>query len=95
MKKVTLLFPRNPSLKIKILSSLSPPPPSFWKFGWRPNQSAPSPSPLQQKGGAGGAHYDLAIYSQFATIFCQVVGRRLQAYFFFLKNQIFITKEYI
>ena len=45
------LFPSNLPLKIKVLPS--PPPPPFWKFGWRLN------SP-QQKG--AGAHYVVAFF---------------------------------
>ena len=44
LKKVTPLFPGNPTLKIKILSS-----PPFWKFGQRLN-------PTCRKWGGGGVH---------------------------------------
>ena len=51
LKKVTPLFPRNPPLKVEVLSSPAPLPPtplSFWKFGLEFN-----PFPSRK----GGAHY--------------------------------------
>ena len=91
MKKVTLLFPRNPSLKIKILSS----PPLFLNI-WleaQPKRPLPLPPPTERRGGGCTLWFSnlLAVCNNFLS----GGGKKIAGIFFFLKNQIFITKEYI
>ena len=53
LKKVTPVFPSNPLLKVKVLSS-----PPFLKI-WLEVQ--PPPLPPQHKGGGGGVHTMIAL----------------------------------